>query len=509
MAKNERRWFVIEQQRSAEIISSAEQTGSLRSKRGQQRLELTLWDTFSSDLHRNGTVLLSCQDTFVLISLKDLSIMASREVPLEQLPEHITEVHTGKQIFDQIRTSIGSRALLKLGHSSCELIEMVQRDAVEKIISRIRLFQFPGSGVLEVSPLRGYGKQTRVCFQKLCRQIPMLPADSTLLMRLLRSESGLPELLYTAAPSFTYDRNTPSFETLVMICRTFTGIMQLNTDGVMHDYDTEFLHDWRVAVRKIRTLLLIADPFFPQDALAFQRRQFKMLGDRSTPVRDADVLAADEDRYMQLVPSSRREDLRCFFSYEHTSREKAHEQLCALLGSEAYEQILSGWDLFLRSSAENGSTAIEFFCRAISEALTLVLRAGKEARKHCDDKHLHGLRKDCKRLRYLLACSRHMFEGREIGSILAALKQLQDILGEYHDMTVHTAQLKRFIKGLDKDDPEQKAVRRACRELVSALKRRKRHLAEEFSQGFRDFSSPGMMGIYDSLFIYDGKEGIV
>ena len=67
-------------------------------------------------------------------------------------------------------------------------------------------------------------------------------------------------------------------------------ILDANEPGLRADLDTEFLHDFRVAVRRTRSLLGQIRRVFPQHAVDHFTAEFSWLGKLTGPPRDMDVL---------------------------------------------------------------------------------------------------------------------------------------------------------------------------------------------------------------------------
>ena len=59
-------------------------------------------------------------------------------------------------------------------------------------------------------------------------------------------------------------------------------------------------------------------------------------------------------------------------------------------------------------------------------------------------KELHEMRKDCKKLRYLLELVPHQNNNREIHKTIAELEDIQDMLGSIHDIDITITCLKRI-----------------------------------------------------------------
>ena len=63
-------------------------------------------------------------------------------------------------------------------------------------------------------------------------------------------------------------------------------MMLLNVSGIIKDEDSEFLHDFRVASRRIRSGLTIAKKLFDLESLQSAKVDIKQLGDKTNAMRD-------------------------------------------------------------------------------------------------------------------------------------------------------------------------------------------------------------------------------
>ena len=85
--------------------------------------------------------------------------------------------------------------------------------------------------------------------------------------------------------------------------------MRANEAGVRAALDTEFLHDYRVAVRRTRSALSQLKGVFDPSRLAPFRKEFAWLGEVTGPLRDLDVYLLTLPDYRSELPVASRHDL--------------------------------------------------------------------------------------------------------------------------------------------------------------------------------------------------------
>ena len=98
--------------------------------------------------------------------------------------------------------------------------------------------------------------------------------------------------------------------------------MEATVDGITADLDTEFLHDFRVAVRRTRSVLKLLGDVLPDGVAARMAVEFRWLGDATTPTRDLDVYLLGFDELAASV--SRPHDLQPFADHLRRRRATAH-----------------------------------------------------------------------------------------------------------------------------------------------------------------------------------------
>jgi hypothetical protein len=79
-------------------------------------------------------------------------------------------------------------------------------------------------------------------------------------------------------------------------------VMQENEDGIINDIDTEFLHDFRVAVRRTRSLYGEVREHIDPGIFAAAKHDFSELGKRTNRLRDIDVYLLNRRAYKELLP---------------------------------------------------------------------------------------------------------------------------------------------------------------------------------------------------------------
>jgi CHAD domain-containing protein len=112
---------------------------------------------------------------------------------------------------------------------------------------------------------------------------------------------------------------------------------------------------------------------------------------------------------------------------------------------------------------------------------------------------LHELRKDCKKLRYLIEFFQSLYPKPEIRELIKQLKILLDNLGEFQDLQVQAEALEDFGEQMLKEGAPARTLM-AMGILVGQLLTRQVQAREEFFNLFNQFSSEQNVQAFNQLF---------
>jgi len=74
-----------------------------------------------------------------------------------------------------------------------------------------------------------------------------------------------------------------------VVMQDLVAVMHANLPGIKADVDSEFLHDFRVSVRRARSLLGQLRGFLDAETAAHLQRKLRVMGASTGDVRDLDV----------------------------------------------------------------------------------------------------------------------------------------------------------------------------------------------------------------------------
>lgn len=245
----------------------------------------------------------------------------------------------------------------------------------------------------------------------------------------------------------------PAFAALARIARAQLEVLRVNAAGLRADADAEYLHDTRVALRRLRSLLGQLDGILPEEEQRGLAGELRWLAGTTGAARDADTLLFE----LRMAAPELAADLGPVIAALEGERARLQDELCAAVDSERARTALRGLRAAFgprRTTAAGpprGPRAEKDFGRLLAKRLRRRLRqvlaraAQLGAESPADE--LHALRIACKKLRYLLECCRGLVSAEELEACVGALKGLQSALGTVQDVEVHGAALRALALG--------------------------------------------------------------
>jgi CHAD domain-containing protein len=283
--------------------------------------------------------------------------------------------------------------------------------------------------------------------------------------------------------------------------------MEQNVFGIIEDIDTEFLHDFRVALRRTRSLLgSIKKVIHPDDMARFQQG-LKEIGTFTGPVRDLDVYLLARKDYQSMLPEGLQEGLTLFFQGLARQRTKELQRLRKALQSRKFQSFMSQWQEYLENSILSSSLAAgqkpckEVASKAIRKRLRSILESGVQIGPQSPDTELHCLRIQAKKLRYLLEFYRSLFPETEMDILVKSLKKLQDNLGNFNDLSVQQKMLGQHQNALAlKEHKNAIKVAAALGGLITHLHEEQIDIRNKFEQTFEQFTTVENSKLFKLLF---------
>ena len=279
------------------------------------------------------------------------------------------------------------------------------------------------------------------------------------------------------------------------ICLNLVESMRVNFDGVYNDIDSEFLHDFRIAIRRTRSLLSLMRKYLPVDSIAYFETEFKWLGSVTGEVRDIDVYLLKRDEYHQFVPAPFSKGLDLFFQSLEERRRFAISELRSHLRSDRYESLIETWEVFLSDRNSDLFTGVKTrSCRKIVNKIVAkrfdrFLSVADQITEQTPDEALHKLRIRGKKFRYLLEFYKSFYDVDTVNIFLKHMKRVQDNLGDFNDLSVQLEMLHATVNNLKGRNKRsiQLAASLGC--LVAMLRGEHQAVRGKFNRTYRSFAT--------------------
>jgi len=496
----------------SELLSSLQQNFQIRIQ-AETISHRVFFDTFDWLLYKNGSVLEMHEDeqSRKIYWREQKEGELKIQLGLNKMPHLATDLPAG-EFRQQLQSVISVRELLPRIRIKIKRLPLVLLDKNEKVVVRINLDEHwyyrsktrAGTVLgkrITVKPVKGY-PAPYAKLEALLQSLQLRPAQDNIL-KLALAECGKSTDEYTSKLNLLLDPDMAAEEALKHILLRLLEILQLNTAGSIRGRDTEFMHDYRVAIRKTRSALTQITHVLPQTVTTQHNKFFSRLGKLTNPVRDLDVFLLELEGYQRDLKKSRQKHLRPLRAYLLNSRDEAQKRFVATLKSSEYRTTIDEWRGFLQQSdaleppQKHSRTAVYRLAdELIWNIYQLALEEGNAITDDSEAEALHELRKTCKKLRYLMDFFQSLYPAQTISELLKAMKGLQDNLGTFNDLYVHIGILKEFIS-----HSSEKDAKKACNQLIVKLERRKNKTRHSFAQRYADFSTLENQNEFKGLFV--------
>ncbi len=212
--------------------------------------------------------------------------------------------------------------------------------------------------------------------------------------------------------------------------------VQSNVPGALLKLDEEYLHQVRVGLRRLRVALAIAQRFHADGELTALREQVAKLCIELGRSRDWDVFVTQTLAHI-CTRLPEHAGLREVLSVSERARKKQHAGMDSSLSSQDFQRMLLRFGAWMHGEQWGGTEATlqRFAAHELDKRSKQVLKHGTELVGE-NAAQLHALRIACKKLRYSTEMFGGLFADSKSRNYMAALAELQDILGILNDIAV-------------------------------------------------------------------------
>ena len=480
-------------------------------------LQRTWYDSFDWRLYSNDSSLEDTRDgnthTLVWRTLKgthryprlklNKALQFASELPKGPFRERLEPILEMRELVPKFRIRSRTSTLRILNKDEKTVAYLVVEENTLPRQKGIKSGKFDNRAV--VIPVRGFPKPCKEVTKFLLEQ-GLSPAQDDLMLAVLSTIGETPGS-YSSKLELELDPAMRADQASKLILHRLLDIMKQNEAGTRRGTDTEFLHDFRVAIRRTRSALSQIKAVFPKQIVDRYKAEFAWLGQMTSPSRDLDVYLLTFDEYRDSLPASMQADIEPLRTFLIRHQKIENKNLVKALDSARYRRLIQNWRTFLEQPVNERSTlksagrpVIEVASDRIWRVFRRVIREGDAITTESPADDLHELRKTCKKLRYLMEFFQSLYPTGNIKELIRTLKTLQDNLGDFQDYEVQVSTLKTFSHQMVAEGNIPPDTLLAMGMLIDGLERRQHQAREEFSGRYAGFSQHKNQDRFRKLF---------
>lgn len=469
--------------------------------------EVRLLDTFDHPLRRSGRLLVQQQNSLLLFDPNTPQVLTQ---PCPATWRFLSDLADGP-VKARLSDISALRALLTIGSGMLQTGRFVLLDDEQKTLVRAYAYTFARDNrtktLGETQPLQGYARGHQILIDAFMAQGAQTRNQESDLYLFL----GAAPQLYCSKPVIALNPEAPASETACLIIGAFIQVARQNEAGIQADYDTEFLHDYRVSLRKVRSVLSLFKGVYAEAVTTRLKLAFAEIMKHTNRLRDLDVYLLERSLYFSMVPESMHEGLSLMFEVFSTERQQELRKVSDMLGSATYSKTIGelAGQFTTPNALDKGSKGDEptlpFACRLIWKRYKKVCQIARHITADTPDEEVHWLRIQCKKLRYLMEFFTPLFPVKAIKKLIKALKGLQDNLGRFNDFSVQQRSLQTFLQDYARHHQHSLKLAESIGALIAVLHQRQMAEHQQIMDNIARFDSAKTRAAFQSLFTQENS----
>lgn len=457
-------------------------------------------DTLHDDLVRSKRLLLKLDHSYFLSSTQLDCLDSLHHEGDAQFVQELPESNLRRQLsdMDSLRAFVPRHACHLTFQRLCLL------DDEEKTLARIQHIELatPQQRVqwVEVQALRGYRK----AYQTVVNKLAAIPKTKPLNYSKLMKRLGFSVSSYHNKPDLALQAEESIKTSVTRMIQAHLQIARANEAGTIADIDTEYLHDYRVNLRKIRSIISLVQAIYSPEQTTELKTELAEFMQVTNRLRDLDVYLLDQDDYLAKVPEKYHIGLRMMFTDFARERKSVLLTVQRRLQSKSYQQTITQLQsLFtdsenLSSGKKSKRASRHYACQLIAKRYAKVCQIAGEIHADTPDEEVHELRIQCKKLRYLMEFFTPFYPADKIKKLIKSLKVLQNNLGRFNDYSVQQESLQTY---LSENEQLAKVERKAIKQLIKTLHSLQVEERQRVEKNFIRFNSKETQSSFHKLFV--------
>ncbi|GAA5218161.1 CHAD domain-containing protein [Corallincola platygyrae] len=274
---------------------------------------------------------------------------------------------------------------------------------------------------------------------------------------------------------------------IAQVALKLLAIAELQPPKIMRtSTQVDALHDYRVALRKLRSLISQLKKLFPDDSAKLLNQHLGLLARKTNTLRDMDVYHEQWQAYLAPLTKKQQKLLNQLSQKELKRHQRERAQVVAWLTSKRCQRSFQSIRRWFAQAEKNASPESkpeqlqQWLHKQMKKRYRVITAAAQALHDQVSDDELHALRIQGKKLRYLIELFPDISEKSEWQPLLKPMKKLQRHLGNVNDCAVQLQGVRRKQSRLmQKKVPHQAATLNALLEVKKQIKRRQKQEREE------------------------------
>jgi len=259
-------------------------------------------------------------------------------------------------------------------------------------------------------------------------------------------------------------------------------------------HDVEALHNFRVAIRKVRAILGSFRGVMSKSVRKSTNTTLSQVMQQTNKKRDNDVAVMTFTQLRDESPKALREPITLILDFYQKREKKLTKKLAKLIGSDEVQDML---EMILAIKVEDrlfkkvaNQPIILTALEVVKNHFDMIVKSGEKIDMSSDDNVYHKIRIAFKKLRYTLDLLTFMTDESKMELFLTDLKSIQTTLGDMHDIQIQRSEIEKIM--LNFGENKEFTI------LLKNMDREEKKLKQQFLKDFKSFAHKKMS--YDTLF---------
>ena len=246
--------------------------------------------------------------------------------------------------------------------------------------------------------------------------------------------------------------------------------------------DSEMLHQFRVTLRKIRSLLALFKNCFSPQWYQLHQRNLSYLIMQTNQKRDIDVLLENIPHYRSLLPQKFHKGLVPLHKLLLKKQTSLALRIYALAQSELLPYEVASLARPKLLSKEALQPIVITAIHILDERIEKIIKKGERVNAKSREEAYHRLRIQFKKIRYFIEALKPLVEAEKYKKAQKKIKDMQIILGHFHDYQTQRSLLLSLA-----DDPKlrTKKRRKTMKKLLQLIEALEEKQERRFRKKFK------------------------